>query len=102
MRRASSSDVDWATLGRGVANMRSAVDSARESDARDFCMMGPPMQDGKAKAWLDERMTGSAPLLCAAAIKLDRGPMSHRWRTTIFRLGIRQAEQQGDTRTKSR
>jgi hypothetical protein len=56
--------------------MRSALDSARESDARDFCMMGPPMQDGKAKAWLDERMTGSAPLLCAAAIKLDRGPMS--------------------------
>src|SRR6516164_11331128 len=45
MRRASSSDVDWATLGRGVANMRSAVDSARESDDRDFCMMGPPMQE---------------------------------------------------------
>src|SRR6516162_3027043 len=25
--------------------MRSAVDSARESDDRDFCMMGPPMQE---------------------------------------------------------
>jgi len=35
-------------------------------------MMGPPMQDGKAKAWLDERMTGSAPLLCAAAIQVGQ------------------------------